>query len=912
MSAMNTDPIASRDGESNSNQPFSPVIPVANPQSQKVSLPHSQERYGILVRSIAGIFWEADVKTFQFTFVSERAEELLGYPLHQWLEADFWINHIYPPDRDHAVNACLMATQQRQNHELEYRMVTADGRLIWLKDLVTVVEEAGQPILLRGIMVDVTREKQREETLQAQQVQLDLALEVAQITIWTLDLKTNVITCSNHSDALSGLPASVLGYSTFEEVLNHVHPEDRELLRQAMARSLQNRNDYDVEFRIFWPDGSLHWVSTRGRVFCDSGGQPIQMVGVAMDVTQRRQLEQQKLEREALMAAIVQNIRQSLDFKYILNTTVSEVRQFLQTDRVFIFRFRTDGNSGVVTAESVAQGWRSIVGEIFQDPCFARNFARLYEQGRIRSLSNLQAENLPECYLKMLQSLQVQAMLIVPIHEKGELWGLLIAHHCQEPRSWQPFEIDLLKQLAVQVGIAIEQSELYQQVQRLNANLERQVHIRTAELQLASEFEATLKRITDRVRDSLDEDQILQTAVQELAMALGVTSCNAALYDLEQRTSKVSYEYTDSRVALQGRVVQMDNFPEGYQQLLQGQYFQFCSLTPNPLRGHVAMLACPILDNEVVMGDLWLVSHKYRAFNQQDIGLVQQVANQCAIAIRQARLYQKAQAQVEVLAELNRLKDDFLSTVSHELRTPMSNIKLATQMLETILFRNAGQPPSQGGLNSEDAALILPAAAFSKAVKYFQILKDECQREISLINDLLDLSRLETGNDVPVLQAIDLASWLRQRIAPFLERARSQEQTLQISIPSNLPVFVTDSSHLDRIVTELLNNACKYTPAGETITVTVQIVESADVRSQVLQMYVCNSGVEISGEELNRIFDKFYRIPNNDPWKHGGTGLGLALVKKLVESLGGTIQVDSADRQTRFVVELPSLGVECN
>ncbi|MGQ9872219.1 MAG: PAS domain-containing protein [Leptodesmis sp.] len=909
---MNTDPIASRDGESNGNQPFRPVIPVANSQPQKVFLPHSQERYEILVRSIAGIFWEADVTTFQFTFVSERAEQLLGYPLHQWLEADFWINHIYPPDRDQTINACLMAIQQRQNHELEYRMVTADGRLIWLKDLVTVVEEAGQPILLRGVMMDMTCEKQREEALQAQQVQLDLALEVAQITTWTLDLKTQVITCSNHADTLSRLPASVLGYSTCQEFLEHVYPEDRELLHQAMARSLQNHNDYEVEFRIFWPDGSLHWVNSRGRVLCDSEGQPMQMVGVTMDITQRRQSEQQQLEREALIAVIVQNIRQSLDFKHILNTTVAEVRRFLQTDRVFIFRFRTDGNSGVVTAESVAQGWRSIAGETFQDPCFARNFAQLYEQGRIRSLSNLQTENLPECYLKMLQALQVQAMLIVPIHEKGGLWGLLIAHHCQEPRSWQPFEIDLLKQLAVQVGIAIEQSELYQQVQRLNANLERQVHIRTAELQLASEFEATLKRITDRVRDSLDEDQILQTAVQELAMALGVTSCNAALYDLEQRTSKVSYEYTDSRVALQGRVVQMDNFPEGYQQLLQGQYFQFCSLTPNPLRGYVAMLACPILDNELVMGDLWLVSHKYRAFNQQDIGLVQQVANQCAIAIRQARLYQRAQAQVEVLAELNRLKDDFLSTVSHELRTPMSNIKLATQMLETILFRNAGQPPSQGGLNSEDAALILPAAAFSKAVKYFQILKDECQREISLINDLLDLSRLETGSDVPVLQAIDLASWLRQRIEPFLERARSQQQILQISIPSNLPVFATDPSHLDRIVTELLNNACKYTPAGETIAVTVQIIEGADVRSQVLQIHVCNSGVEISREELNRIFDKFYRIPNNDPWKHGGTGLGLALVKKLVESLGGTIQVSSADRQTRFVVELPSLTVECD
>lgn len=942
---MNTDSIAPMDGESNGNQPFSSIIPVANSQPQNESLPYSQERYKILVNSIGGILWEADVKTFRFTFVSQRAEQLLGYPLSQWQEANFWLNHIYPPDRDRAMEICLTATQQQQNHELEYRMVTADGRLVWLKDLVTVVVEAEQPVLLRGIMVDVTHEKQREEAVRSQQVQLELALEVAQIMTWTWDLKTDAVTWASNAGTLPEV-ASIPDISNYEAFLNRVHPDDKELLHQAMTRSLQNQNDYEVEYRIFWPDRSLHWVSSRGRVFCDSEGHPTQMVGVTMDITHRRQLEQQQIEREALIAAIVQDIHQSLDLKHILNATVSEVRRFLQTDRVLIFRFRSGWHSGVVAAESVGKTWRSISGEIFQDPCFVQDFVQLYEQGHTRSLSDLQTANLPECYLKMLQALQVQAMLIVPIHEQGVLWGLLIAHHCRETRSWQSFEVDLLKQLATQVGIAVEQSELYQQVQRLNADLERQVHIRTAELQLASEFEATLKRITDRVRDSLDEDQILQTAVQELAMALGVTSCNAALYDLEHRTSKVSYEYTDSLVALQGRVVQMDNFPEGYQQLLQGHYFQFCSLIPNPLRGRVAMLACPILDNQLVLGDLWLVSHKYRAFNQQDIGLVQQVANQCAIAIRQARLYQKAQAQVEVLAQLNHLKDDFLSTVSHELRTPMSNIKLATQMLETILFHNADQTLSlQENPKSEEPALILPATAFSKAVKYFQILKDECLREISLINDLLDLSRLETGGDVPDLQPIDLANWLRHGIEPFLERARNQQQTLQILIPSTLPVFTTDASHLDRIVTELLNNACKYTPAGEGITVTVQLVEkpangpisainpnvaepdqvsidppgqspeqpsatSPRPLMQALQIQVCNSGVEISGEELSRIFDKFYRIPNNDPWKHGGTGLGLALVKKLVESLEGTIQVSSANRQTRFVVELPSLGLD--
>ncbi|MBV9385639.1 MAG: GAF domain-containing protein, partial [Chroococcidiopsidaceae cyanobacterium CP_BM_ER_R8_30] len=197
--------------------------------------------------------------------------------------------------------------------------------------------------------------------------------------------------------------------------------------------------------------------------------------------------------------------------------------------------------------------------------------------------------------------------------------------------------------------------------------LEHQVQERTRQLQQALDFEARLKRITDKVRDSLDESQIVQAAVKELALGLSVGCCNIALYNLEQGTSTICYEYAISIPASQGRIAQMANYPELYRQLLQNQYFQFCSIVPHPYRGRVAMFASPISDDQGVIGDLWLINQKDHVFSESEIRLVQQVTNQCAIAIRQARLYQAATAQVAELEKLNRLKDDFLSTVSHEL-----------------------------------------------------------------------------------------------------------------------------------------------------------------------------------------------------------------------------------------------------
>lgn len=129
--------------------------------------PHgdAQQQYEQLVASVDGIVWELDAQSFQFTFVSQQAERLLGYPLQEWLKPGFWVDHLHPDDRAWAAEFCLRATREKRSHDFEYRMIAADGRTVWLRDLVSVVVESDVAIKLRGIMVDVTDRKQTEEAL---------------------------------------------------------------------------------------------------------------------------------------------------------------------------------------------------------------------------------------------------------------------------------------------------------------------------------------------------------------------------------------------------------------------------------------------------------------------------------------------------------------------------------------------------------------------------------------------------------------------------------------------------------------------------------------------------------------------------------------------------------------------------
>lgn len=459
----------------------------------------------------------------------------------------------------------------------------------------------------------------------------------------------------------------------------------------------------------------------------------------------------------------------------------------------------------------------------------------------------------------------------------------------------------LQQEIEIRQQAESEVRRLNKNLERLNSDLERQVQLRTLELQQALNFEVALKHISDQVRDSLDQHKILQVVVETLAKTLEVSCCDTALYDASHSTSTIRYQWVQpGSDATQGQMLYTQDFPELYNQLKNRVCFAFCQTQPSPIRNHSATLACPIFDDQVdqagILGDLWLFRDTYSSFSESEIHLVQQVANQCAIALRQAHLYEAAQAQVKELTRLNQLKDDFLSTISHELRTPIASMKMVIRLLSTVT--------NEGKNLIEEIAK--SSAQDNKVVQYFQVLQDECDRELALVEDLLNLQHVEAGTYTTQAIPINLRDLLPHLIEPFEARTQHQQQTLQVDIAPNLPTLNLDSRSFSRVVTELLSNACKYTPAGETISISARIAQDKTVTplANSLQLTIINTGVEIASEELPRIFDKFYRVPNNDPWKHGGTGLGLALVKRLVEQMDGLIIVESANNQTCFEVHL--------
>ncbi|TWH50840.1 response regulator [Dulcicalothrix desertica] len=164
-------------------------------------------------------------------------------------------------------------------------------------------------------------------------------------------------------------------------------------------------------------------------------------------------------QRERIVTQIATSIRQSLNLDVILDTTVKEVRQFLQTDRVLIFRLLPDG-SGTVVTESVGIEWAPILSSTISDPCFTGSDIEAYRQGLVTAEADIYTANINPCHVELLEQFSVRANLVVPILQGENLWGLLIAHHCSQPREWQQIEIDLLMQLTTQVGIAIQQGEL--------------------------------------------------------------------------------------------------------------------------------------------------------------------------------------------------------------------------------------------------------------------------------------------------------------------------------------------------------------------------------------------------------------------------------------------------------------------
>ncbi len=222
-------------------------------------------------------------------------------------------------------------------------------------------------------------------------------------------------------------------------------------------------------------------------------------IAIAIQQATLYQQVQQDAQKERLLRMLAERIRQSLELDEILVSATFEVRQFLQTDRVVVFRVDPAINGmGKVIAESVIEPWQKLLGQKLEDGCFRQNgYDLMYQEGCVRAITDIDSGEITPCHADFLRQLDVRSNLVVPIRQADNLWGLLIAHQCDRPRKWTRGEIDFLQQLAEQVGIAIQQSSLYEQLlqelshrkrvanalERLNQQLEQKVEERTAELQ---------------------------------------------------------------------------------------------------------------------------------------------------------------------------------------------------------------------------------------------------------------------------------------------------------------------------------------------------------------------------------------------------------------------------------------------
>lgn len=187
-----------------------------------------------------------------------------------------------------------------------------------------------------------------------------------------------------------------------------------------------------------------------------------------------------------LSADVALKIRQCLELRDILQTTVEQVQTLLQTDRVLVYCFDPD-HSGIVVAEALSQPQWSILNRVVRDPCFEASWLEPYTEQRYFAVEDITQAALTPCHRDFLMGFQVQANLVVPILHRNALWGLLIAHHCCAPRPWPLTEIEALQQIAVHVGIAVTQATLLQQLQTANAQLTMDLDQRQMELVAANQ-----------------------------------------------------------------------------------------------------------------------------------------------------------------------------------------------------------------------------------------------------------------------------------------------------------------------------------------------------------------------------------------------------------------------------------------
>ena len=457
---------------------------ITESRKAEISLQHSEERFRMMVEGSEQVFFYIHDNNHIFEYISPSVQTVLGYTPEELVGKEceyFLMDDAAKAEAIELTDKALLTGERNKPFVVISRH--KDGHSLFTEVVETPVIIDGNVVGMQGFVRDITKRKIAEIELCQQR---DFNTTIVQTSpAFFVAINPNGTVRMMNPAMLKALDYTLEEVVDTNYLANFVSTEQQEMLAQVFQSANAQELLPSQENYVLTKNGAKLLVDWHGRAVFKENGELNFFFGFGVDITERRQAEIQlcaATQRERLISEIALRVLRSLNLEEIINTTVTEVRHFLQADRVFISNFN-DILESKIFAESVSTNCQPISDLFLKDNDYIQEIKSLFSQGDLQKIDDISQIKLSPKRAYYFGKYQVKACLAVPIMVEEKFFGTLVVHQCSRVRHWQQVEIDLLQQLATQVAIAIQKAQLFQQIQLLNLGLERKVQERTAQLQ---------------------------------------------------------------------------------------------------------------------------------------------------------------------------------------------------------------------------------------------------------------------------------------------------------------------------------------------------------------------------------------------------------------------------------------------